>query len=112
VLIGAAAMFDGARPESHFLPREFLGEFLLPFNLYLWYQQQIEPPAELVNQIFPWVEDKLATPDARERENAFARDITLHQLFKLLIWFRTLLFQDGALLYTKYPQAPLWQYPP
>jgi hypothetical protein len=34
-LLGAA-MFDGARPESHFLPREFLGEFLLPFNRYFY----------------------------------------------------------------------------
>jgi hypothetical protein len=34
-LLGAA-MFDEARPESHFVPREFLGEFLLPFNLYFY----------------------------------------------------------------------------
>jgi hypothetical protein len=36
----------------------------------------------------------------------------LHQPFKLLIWFHTLLLQDGALLYSKYPHLPLWQYPP
>jgi hypothetical protein len=53
------------------------------------------------------VEDELATLEARERENAFTCDIAMHQLFKIFIWFRTLLLQDGALLYTKYPQASL-----
>lgn len=93
-LLGAA-MFDAARPESHFLPREFL-----------------EPPPDLVKLLFPWVEEQLAALEVREKETPFSRDIALRQVFTLLIWFRVLLLQDGALLYMKHPQAPLFQYAP
>ncbi|KAJ7750712.1 hypothetical protein DFH07DRAFT_1034092 [Mycena maculata] len=88
-------MFDGARPESHFLPRKFL-----------------EPPQDLLGEIFPWVESELSALEAREQQSPFARDIALHQFLKLLIWFRLLILQDSALLYTKYPQSPLFTYPP
>jgi hypothetical protein len=50
--------------------------------------------------------------DAREKENSFARDIALRQLFKLLVWFRTIILQDCAILSKKYPDAPLFNYPP
>lgn len=71
-----------------------------------------EPPRELLAQIFPWVEEELAALEDREKTNAFARDIALRQLFKLLIWFRTVILQDGAILYKKYPDSPLFNYPP
>lgn len=48
----------------------------------------------------------------REKENLFARDIALRQLFKLLVWFRTVVLQDSAILYKKYPDSPLFNYPP
>lgn len=50
--------------------------------------------------------------EAREQANPFARDIALRQLFKLLIWFRTVILQDGAILYKKYPNTALFNYPP
>jgi hypothetical protein len=53
------------------------------------------------------VEDELATLEACGHEIAFTCDIAMHQLFKNFIWFRTLLLQNGALLYTKYRQASL-----
>ncbi|KAK6974833.1 hypothetical protein R3P38DRAFT_3479541 [Favolaschia claudopus] len=93
-LLGAA-MFDAARPETHFLAREYL-----------------EPPRELLGDVFPWVQDELIALEAREKENPFARDIALRQFFKLLVWFRTVILQDAALLYKQYPDAPLFKYAP
>ncbi|KAJ7339290.1 hypothetical protein DFH08DRAFT_667748, partial [Mycena albidolilacea] len=71
----------------------------------------IEPPCELVAQIFPWVEDELIALEYCEQANPFARDIALRQLFKLLVWFRTVVLQDGAILYKQYPNSPLFNYP-
>ncbi|KAF7372566.1 hypothetical protein MVEN_00119200 [Mycena venus] len=93
-LLGVA-MFDGARPEAHFLAREFL-----------------ESPRELTVQIFPWVEDELLALEAREKANPFARDIALRQLFKLLVLFCTVVLQDGVILYKRYPDSHLFNYPP
>lgn len=109
-LLGAA-MFDAGRPESHFLPREFLGEFYSD-DIFIIIDAKPEPPAELLENIFPWVETELAALELRERENPLARDIALHQFFKLLVWFRILLLQDCALLYMQNPQSPLFTYPP
>jgi acetone carboxylase gamma subunit len=53
------------------------------------------------------MEDELASLEACEHENSCTCDIAMPQLFKNFIWFRTLLLRDGALLYTKYPQASL-----
>ncbi|KAK7056117.1 hypothetical protein R3P38DRAFT_1377096 [Favolaschia claudopus] len=93
-LLGAA-MFDATRPETHFLAREFL-----------------EPPRELMSDIFPWIQDALLALEEREKENPFARDIALRQFFKLLVWFRTVILQDAALIYKQYPDAPLFKYAP
>jgi hypothetical protein len=48
----------------------------------------------------------------REKANPFARDIALRQLFKLLVWFQMVILQDGAILYKKHPNSPLFNYPP
>ncbi|KAK7028398.1 hypothetical protein R3P38DRAFT_923774 [Favolaschia claudopus] len=93
-LLGVA-MFDAMRPETHFLAREFL-----------------EPPRELMLDIFPWIQDQLLALEEREKENPFARDIALRQFFKLLVWFRSVILQDAALIYKQYPDAPLFKYAP
>lgn len=78
----------------------------------LIYRGSVEPPQALLAQIFPWVDDELLALESREKDNSYARDIALRQLFKLLVWFRTIILQDGVILYKKYPAAPLFSYPP
>lgn len=48
----------------------------------------------------------------RESEDRRARDIALQHFFGLLTWLRTVVVQDAAVLYTQYPNAPIFQYPP
>jgi hypothetical protein len=48
----------------------------------------------------------------RESENRRARDISLRNFLGLLIWLRTVVVQDAAVLYTRHPSASLFQYPP
>ncbi|KAK7008468.1 hypothetical protein R3P38DRAFT_3210716 [Favolaschia claudopus] len=91
----AAAMFDSEHPETHFLARDSL-----------------QPPAAVLALIFPWVEDELKKLDAREAANRMARDIALRHFLGLLIWLRTVIVQDAAVLYTRHPSAAIFQYPP
>ncbi|KAK7043502.1 hypothetical protein R3P38DRAFT_3259576 [Favolaschia claudopus] len=91
----AAAMFDSQHPESHFLARDSL-----------------VPPVDILATIFPWVEEQLAKLDAREASNRMARDIALRHFLGLLVWLRTVLAQDAAVLYVRHPTAPIFQYPP
>ena len=39
-------------------------------------------------------------------------DIALKQFLSVLTWFCTVLLQDGAVLYSRYPQLPLFQFHP
>ncbi|KAK7024129.1 hypothetical protein R3P38DRAFT_3270510 [Favolaschia claudopus] len=91
----AAAMFDSQHPETHFLARDSL-----------------EPPVDVLATIFPWVEEQLAALDARETSNRMARDIALRHFLGLLIWLRTVIVQDAAVLYVRHPTAAIFQYPP
>nr|GAT42467.1 predicted protein [Mycena chlorophos] len=93
-LLGAA-MFDSKSPQSHFIARETL-----------------EPPQSVVNAIFPWAESSLEELAERVASNSRARDIALHQFLHLLIWLRSVLVQDAALLYTMFPDSPIFGYPP
>ncbi|KAK7049043.1 hypothetical protein R3P38DRAFT_3345932 [Favolaschia claudopus] len=91
----AAAMFDSEHPETHFLARDSL-----------------QPPPAVLALIFPWVEDELKKLDTREAANRMARDIALRHFLGLLIWLRTVIVQDAAVLYTRHPSAAIFQYPP
>ncbi|KAK7053517.1 hypothetical protein R3P38DRAFT_3254085 [Favolaschia claudopus] len=91
----AAGGFDGKRPESHFLARETL-----------------QPPDDVVEALFPFVEPELDMLATRRGNKRQAEDYALTDFLKMLIWFRTVLVQDAALLYVAHPEAELWNYPP
>ncbi|KAF7369757.1 hypothetical protein MVEN_00307500 [Mycena venus] len=91
----AAAMFDSENPGAHFLARDSL-----------------EPPAEIIAQIFPWVEEELSALTTRESENRQAHDIALRHFLELLLWLRMVIVQDGAVLYTQNPDASIFKFPP
>jgi hypothetical protein len=55
-------------------------------------------------EIFPWVK--------REHANRLAKDIALRQFLTTLIWFRRVLIQDMAVLYTQTPDAPIFKTAP
>ncbi|KAJ7060174.1 hypothetical protein C8F01DRAFT_1084569 [Mycena amicta] len=69
------------------------------------------PPSSVLQSLFPWVEEEIKQLDAREVEPQ-ARDIALRKFLLMLIWFRTVLAQDAALLYTSYPDSPIFSWTP
>ncbi|GBE87699.1 hypothetical protein SCP_1103760 [Sparassis crispa] len=79
-LLGAAN-FNGRKPEMYSLPRDML-----------------EPPQEVLSQLFPWVEWEQAALEERARADTRAQDLSLHQFLRVLIWFRRVLLQDAAIL--------------
>ncbi|KAH9178186.1 hypothetical protein EDB89DRAFT_1151070 [Lactarius sanguifluus] len=94
-LLGAA-MFNAQQLDAHFQPRAAL-----------------EPPAELLAAVFPWVEqeqDKLAQRQAASGSQS--ADIALKQFLRLLVWLRRVLLQDCAILFAKYPSCAMFRYPP
>lgn len=48
----------------------------------------------------------------REKENRFAKDIALMHFLRLMVYFRTVLIQDFAILFTKHPTCPIFKFPP
>jgi hypothetical protein len=65
--------------------------------------------------IFPWVEEEMSAYDERRKDSENgkkATDFALKNFLTLLIEFRTILLQDAALLYMKYPDANIWKYEP
>ncbi len=112
-LLGAS-MFNSRRPEEHFLARELLG--MLMVSLLLSGDANVvgplEPPAELISQIFPWVEAEHAALEEREhRLGRPAQDIALRQFLHLLVWLRRVLLQDVAMLFSQKPACPVFQFP-
>jgi len=93
-LLGAA-MYNGRRPEEYTLPRGCL-----------------VPPRDLLSQIFPFVESAQAELQDRVRQLPLATDIALKQFLSVLTWFCTILLQDGAVLYSRYPQLSIFQFAP
>jgi Centromere DNA-binding protein complex CBF3 subunit, domain 2 len=63
-------------------------------------------------QVFPWVEAELAALTARQLDYRYAQDVALRNFLEVLIWFRTVLLQDAAILYTMFPHANIFSYPP
>lgn len=93
-LLGVAS-FNATRPESYNLPRDSL-----------------DPPQALMAQIFPWVDEELAALDARFARDARCQDFALRNFLGVLRWFRTVLLQDAALLYTHNSTCAVWNYAP
>lgn len=48
----------------------------------------------------------------REMNNRLAKDLALMHFLRLLIHFRTVLIQDFAILFSKYPSCALFKFPP
>lgn len=71
-----------------------------------------EPPQELLNEVFPFIEAEEAALRLREKANHHARDIALKQFLRLLQWCRHVLLQDAALLFVNNPHAAVLKYPP
>jgi hypothetical protein len=69
-----------------------------------------EPPANLLAHVFPWVEQEQAALHARARDNPLANDMALKQFLQLLIWLRTVLLQDAAVLFVQDPSCPIFRY--
>jgi hypothetical protein len=63
-------------------------------------------------QIFPWIEQEQDALLKREHDNHFARDIALRQFLITLAWFRRVLIQDMAVLFTQTPDAPIFKVAP
>jgi len=62
--------------------------------------------------IFLWIEQEQAALVEHARSDLCARDMALHQFLRLLQWLCQVLLQDAALLYSDYPNCPLFHFPP
>ncbi|KAF9042549.1 hypothetical protein BDZ89DRAFT_1128464 [Hymenopellis radicata] len=92
----AAASFNHRKPELYCLPRE-----------------KLEPPPELIKNAFPWIEQERAALAARRKSvGRLANDPALDGFLDLLLELRRVLLQDGAVLYSQFPGAPLFTHFP
>jgi len=71
-----------------------------------------DPPAELLAQLFPWVEEEAAKLTARQRSNRYAQDVALQHFLRALLWFHTVILQDAAVLYAQHPEAGIFKFAP
>lgn len=92
-LLGAAA-FSARHPEQYSLPRGSL-----------------EPPGDLLRQLFPWVEGQQAALSTRSQD-ARCKDIALRQFLSVLVWFRVVILQDAAVLYSQHPHLSFFTFRP
>lgn len=72
----------------------------------------LEPPSELLQQIFPGAESEHMALNAQVQDNRCSNDIALRQFLKLLLWLHIVLLQDAAVLYSLYPHSQLFSYWP
>ena len=70
------------------------------------------PPQDLLGQIFPFIESAQAELHDRVHKSPLTIDIALKQFLSVLAWFHIVLLQDGAVLYSRHPQLPLFQFHP
>ena len=71
------------------------------------------PPPELITLVFPWIEEEqLAYKAQQQQYGQKAEDLALEQFLSLLIHLRTILLQDGAVLFSENPYWALFQYAP
>ena len=83
----AAASFNGRKQKSYFVARDVLGEWMsITFSdADLTMRLLIEPPAELVSSIFPWIEEEQKALKARrDAAGNAAVDNTLVSFLDLL----------------------------
>ncbi|KAJ3502645.1 hypothetical protein NLJ89_g8791 [Agrocybe chaxingu] len=92
----AASMFSAEKPDSYVLSRSLL-----------------DPPANLLRNLFPWVEGAQQAYFQRVNELGHkAIDYSLKQLLILMPQLRTILIQDAAVLFPQYPGLSVWNFPP
>ena len=97
------ATFNGQKQEEYFLARDVLGNvffYLIRYKIKLTSDIYLEPPAELLAKVFPWVEQKQAELLVRVQDNPLANDMALKQFLQLLLWLRRVLIQDAAVLFS------------
>jgi len=71
------------------------------------------PPPELLAQIFPWIEAEEAALDEREHYlGHVGRDTAPRGFLQLLKWFRLVLLQDAAVLFTLRPSCAIFSFAP
>lgn len=70
------------------------------------------PPQDLLGQIFPFVESAQAELQDHVQKSPLLTDIALKQFLSVLAVFHTVLLQDGAVLYSRYPWLPVFQFHP
>jgi hypothetical protein len=63
-------------------------------------------------EIFPWVAQEQEVLVKREHASRLAKDIALCKFLTMLIWFRRVLIQDMAVLYTQIPDTPIFKTAP
>ncbi|TFY77579.1 hypothetical protein EWM64_g6432, partial [Hericium alpestre] len=90
----ASAMFNGREPSSYFLARDVLA-----------------PPEHLLCLIFPWVEQEQRALAERAHERV-GSDIALENFLKVLLWFRRVILQDTAVLFSRRPELLIFSWPP
>jgi hypothetical protein len=73
---------------------------------------KLEPPAELLAAVFPWVEQEQDRLAQRQASSSKSDDIALKQFLHLLVWFCHVLLQDCAILFAMYPTCAMFCYPP
>ena len=71
-----------------------------------------DPPADLLSQVFPWIEEQQRALEERSQADRLMQDIALRHFLELLVWLRRVLLQDAALLFGLYPTAPIFKYAP
>ena len=71
------------------------------------------PPPELLNSIFPWIEEEeIALADRIVRFGKIAKDEALIYFLNLLKYLRRVLMQDAAVLCSAYSDLPIFRFPP
>ncbi|KIJ43599.1 hypothetical protein M422DRAFT_253183 [Sphaerobolus stellatus SS14] len=88
-------MFLADQPQAHFLARELL-----------------KPSVTLLSDLFSWVEQEQEALKQRYAANPLAIDIALESFLELLVEFCTILLQDMAILYHKFPQSRVFSFSP
>ncbi|KAE8269711.1 hypothetical protein A4X09_0g2637 [Tilletia walkeri] len=74
-------------------------------------RSQIEPPSQLAELIFPWVDTKHSEVQKRA-EGGGEADCAALQFLDMLKFLRTVLLQDSAVLQKLHPSLPLWNRAP
>ncbi|KAJ8523520.1 hypothetical protein ONZ45_g93 [Pleurotus djamor] len=94
-MIGAAS-FNARKQETYMVARGVL-----------------DPPSDMVNLLFPWVESELENLHRRRHQHGkSAEDVALKHFLEFLIHSRRVILQDAAALYPCYPECPLFTFPP